>query len=161
MTVNLGDPQWDGGGSDAPPFVGRFARIGRQAGAHSLGATLYELPAGAAIAPLHFHHGNEELLVVVAGAPVLRTFDGERPLATGEVVAFPMGPDGAHRVDNPGPGEARILVVSTMFAPDVIEYPDSEKVMARTAAPGTQLGPHDLRLIVRRDDAVGYYDGER
>ena len=39
---------------------------------------------------------------MLAGTPVLRTPGGERDLAEGEVVAFPVGEEGAHQVVNRG-----------------------------------------------------------
>jgi uncharacterized cupin superfamily protein len=64
-----------------------------------LGASVYELGPGN-FAVYHYHHGAEELLVVLRGRPTLRTPDGERVLAEGEAVHFPTGPDGAHAVRN-------------------------------------------------------------
>ena len=100
----------------------RGARVGAAAGATELGATVYELSAGSAISPYHLHHGNEELLVVLSGRPLLRTPDGTRRLEPGAVVAFPRGPDGAHRVANVDEEPARVLLVSTMHFPDVATH---------------------------------------
>ena len=143
---------------DPPPFTARAARVARQAGARELGATLYELQPGEAICPFHLHHANEEMLIVMSGTPTLRTNDGERELPPGEVVSFLTGRRGAHRVDNHSDEPARVLIVSTMKAPEVAEYPDSGKVLARSS-----LSPKDddwLRKIFRAESAVGYYDGE-
>ena len=60
---NLFEPDWEAE-RDEPPFRWRRARLGRQAGARQLGASLFELPPGAATFPLHAHYSNEELLVV-------------------------------------------------------------------------------------------------
>src|SRR5688572_2893656 len=99
---NLFSPRWDRD-QDKPPFTWRRAMLGRQAGSERLGASLFELPPSASTFPLHVHHANEELLLVVGGRPTLRTLDTERELATGEVVAFPAGRRGAHRLDNRTP----------------------------------------------------------
>jgi uncharacterized cupin superfamily protein len=50
-----------------------------------------EVPPGASTFPLHAHHANEELIVVLSGRLVLRTTDGERELAEGDVAACPAG----------------------------------------------------------------------
>ncbi len=157
---NLFDPDWDAE-QDNPPFIWRRSRIGRQAGTEKLGASLFELPPGAASFPLHVHHANEELLLVIAGRPTLRTMDGERELAPGEVVAFPTGPRGAHRVDNRGEDPARFLIVSTMIAPELNEYPDSGKVWARTYAPGADRGSEPVELIARPAENLDYLEGEQ
>ena len=83
------------------------------------------MPPGAATFLLHAHHANEELILVISGSLVLRTLEGERELHSGDVVACPRGRRGAHRLDNRSGESARVLVVSTMNAPDINEFPDS------------------------------------
>ena len=90
---NIYEPEFDVE-QDNEPYVWQRALIGRAAGAERLGASLFALPPGGTTFPLHAHLHNEELLIVVAGAPTLRTLDGERTLAPGEVVAFPAGRGG-------------------------------------------------------------------
>ncbi len=159
--VSVFDPRWDEE-QDRPPFRWRRARLGRQAGGRALGASLYELPAGSASFPLHIHHANEEILIVLAGRPTLRTLAGERELAEGELVACPAGPEGAHRIDNRSDRPVRLLVISTMLAPEINEYPDSGKVWARSWPPGGPEPPAAVDLLVRPDrDPVDYLDGER
>jgi uncharacterized cupin superfamily protein len=102
--------------------IARAARLGKEAGAKRLGATLYELEAGAVASPLHFHHGAEELLFVIAGVPTLRVAEGEeRTLATGAVVSFAPGRAGTHQILNRGAAPARVLVCSTNDLPEVAE----------------------------------------
>jgi uncharacterized cupin superfamily protein len=157
--ANLQRPDWDAE-QDRPPFRWRRARLGRQAGAERLGASLFELPPGGATFPFHAHHGNEELLVVVSGRPTLRTIEGERELDEGEVVAFPAGGRGAHRLDNRGDEPARVLIVSTMVAPDVVEYPDSGKVRGSSYPPGGVPPEDAIEFIGRRGESIDYLAGE-
>jgi len=157
---NVFEPEWDAR-QEKPPFTWRRARIGRQAGSEKLGASLFEVPPAASTFPLHVHHANEELLMVVAGRPTLRTLEGERELSPGEVVAFPPGRRGAHRLDNRSGDPARVLLVSTMIGPELNEYPDSGKVWARTYAPGAQPGPEAAEVIARPDENLDYLEGER
>ena len=161
MSANIFEPEWDAE-QDRPPFTWRRARIGRQAGSEKLGASLFELQPGASSFPLHVHYANEEMIVVLAGAPTLRSLDGERVLSPGEVVACPMGPRGAHRIDNRGDDPVRFLVVSTMHAPEVNEYPDSGKVWMRSYAPGAEPSEDDpgLDVLIRRAEQLDYLDGE-
>jgi uncharacterized cupin superfamily protein len=129
---NILNPEWDAEMADAP-FRAKAMRAGARAGSHELGATLYEIEAGGAISPYHFHHANEELLIVISGRPLLRTPEGSRRLAPGEVVAFPPGADGAHRVANPEDDEpARVLLISTMRFPEVADYPDTGATLTLT-----------------------------
>jgi uncharacterized cupin superfamily protein len=128
---NILNPEWDAEMPD-PPFCAKALRAGAHAGSQELGATLYEIAAGGAISPYHFHHANEELLVVLAGSPVVRTPGGPRRVAAGAVVAFPRGEGGAHAVTNPGPEPARVLLVSTMRFPDIAEHLDTGATLAIT-----------------------------
>ena len=123
MSPNLFDPTWDFEG-ERDGATTRAVRLGAHAGAKRLGATLYELESGAIASPLHFHHGAEELLFVIAGEPSLRTGEAgeeERVLATGEVVAFPPGRAGTHQILNRAEAPARVLVCSTNDLPEVAE----------------------------------------
>jgi uncharacterized cupin superfamily protein len=150
---NIYEPDFDVE-HDAPPYVWQRARLGRQAGSERLGASLFEVPPGAATFPLHVHLHNEELLVVVAGAPTLRTLQGERTLAPGEVVAFPAGHDGAHELRNDSQESVRLLVVSTMVAPEVNLFPDTNELWVRDYVPGTDApeGAVDVRTHLASGD---------
>lgn len=140
-------------------FLRRRSFVGRDAGATHLGASLLELPPGRTAFPYHLHHGNEELLVVIAGQPTLRTPEGSRELEPGEVVAFARGEGGAHQVSNFSDEAVRFLIVSEMRAPDFVEYPDSGKFAARENPPGP--GEPGRWLIGRVEEAVEYTDGEK
>jgi uncharacterized cupin superfamily protein len=155
--ANVYEPDWEP--KENPlGYELRGAKVGKQAGGERLGASLYEIAPGNAIAPYHWHAANEELLIVLSGAPTLRTPEGERVLDEGEVFAFPVGPRGAHKVTNNGDAPSRVLIVSEMNDPEVAVYPDSGKVMARQQAPGTEAT--GLRAIFRLEDGVDYWEGE-
>lgn len=121
--------------------------IGPELGAELLGCSLYDVLPGQQLWPYHYHLGNEEWLVAVAGRGTLRTPEGERELAPGDVVAFPMGEAGAHTVVNRTDENVRLLTFSTLNRSTLPVYPDSGKV----AASGR---------CFRIADAVDYWDGE-
>jgi uncharacterized cupin superfamily protein len=121
MPVNFEHPSWE-----PAKYPGRhIAPVGAQAGARELAANVYELDPGAVGSPLHVHHANEELLLVLAGTLSLHGPDGTQLLPAGAVVAFPRGKAGAHSLVNHSDGPVRYLVVSTTNHPDVVEYPDT------------------------------------
>jgi uncharacterized cupin superfamily protein len=157
MTANVFEPKWDAE-QDKPPFTWRRSRIGRQAGTEKLGASLFEVPPGASSFPLHVHYANEELIVVLAGRPILRTIDGERELLPGDVVACPTGPGGAHRLDNRTEEPFRYLIVSTMNAPEVNDYPDSNKTWVRSYPPGGHPEEDAYELVLSKDAKVDYLE---
>jgi uncharacterized cupin superfamily protein len=159
MPVNLFDPAFDEQ-HEHEGVTYRRARLGRQAGAERLGASLYELGPGAKGWTYHYHFGNEEMLIAIAGRPSLRTPAGWRELEPGELVAFRRGPDGAHLIANKGEEPARYLMLSEMNAPDVMVYPDSNKVGVISRPPGSPGDEDELAAWFRLDDQVDYWEGE-
>jgi uncharacterized cupin superfamily protein len=136
-------------------IANRGAALGAKLGAQKIGAGLYEIDEGRWVWPYHYHHGVEEWLYVVAGAPVLRDRRGERTLTAGDFVCFPSGHVGAHTVA--GPGRVVIFSVGGWPDPSVSVYPDSDKVGAR---PGETGVPRLDNLDFPREAAVGYWFGE-
>jgi uncharacterized cupin superfamily protein len=130
---------------DEAGFCHVAAAVGGRLGARRIGASVYRAEAGMPIWPYHYHHGIEEWLYVIAGAPVLREPAGERTLAPGDVVCFPTGRLGAHAVK--GPGRFVIFATGQHVEPWMSVYPDSDKVS----------GPEGMLL---RSSAVGYWHGE-
>jgi uncharacterized cupin superfamily protein len=160
---NVWDVEWDPPGeyeraAELAGYAGvRGQRLRRQLGA-SLSAAVWELEPGATQAPYHFHHGGEELLIVLRGTPTLRSPEGERELKEGEVVHFPRGPEGAHQLSNRSGGVVRYVMAASQGTPEIIEYPDSGKIAAMARTETSAGGP--LFTVNRLADAVDYYDGE-
>jgi uncharacterized cupin superfamily protein len=113
---------WSGGGAKSSRLV--------EAG-HDLGASVYELGPANTTA-YHYHHGSEELLIVLRGRPTLRTAAGERQLAEGEVVHFATGSDGAHGLRNDTGEPVRFVVAGIRVSPEVVEYPDTKQITAQS-----------------------------
>ena len=154
---NLFEPSFDDS-SERAGFTSRRARLGRQAGAERLGASVYELPPGQSPWPYHAHLSNEELLIVLRGRPHLRGPAGWRQLDEGELVSFQTGERGAHQVQNRTDEPVRILIVSEMNAPEISLYPDSGKVGVLERAPGSR--GEGLELWLPREAGRGYWEGE-
>jgi uncharacterized cupin superfamily protein len=125
------EDDWSGGGAKSKRLVGPGVQ---------LGASVYELGPGNTSA-YHFHHGSEEVLIVLRGRPTLRSPDGERQLAEGEAVHFPIGPDGAHGLRNDTDEPVRYVVAGIRVSPEVAEYPDTKQITAQ-ARTGSQSGEH-------------------
>ena len=121
---NWGEQQedWSGGGALTKRLVDRGPL---------LGASLYELERGNFMI-YHAHHGSEELLIVLRGRPTLRTPDGERQLAEGDVVHFATGPDGAHGIRNDTDETVRYVVAGIRVSPEIVEYPDLNQVTGQS-----------------------------
>ncbi len=149
--VNLLGDEWTAE-QDRPGYVIRELAVAKRLGAELLGATLYELASGSAICPYHYHHGEEEQVLVLSGSVTLRSPRGEEPLRPGDLEVFPQGPAGAHLIRNTGDALARVLMLSSISAVGVTIYPDSAKVGAW--ADGNSW------LAREADTHVDYWDGE-
>ena len=131
----------------------REAQIGPRLGAELIGGSVYEIDPGKKLWPYHVHHANEEWLVVLRGRPTLRTPEGERELVEGDVACFPRGATGAHRARNATEEPVRILMLSTLIVPEILEYPDSGKLDTESAT-GERI------LLTRHAEPAKYWDGE-
>jgi len=139
--------------SDPEGFRAGMNRFGKKIGASMMGGSVYVLPPGQSNCPYHYEYGNEEWLLVLDGTLTLRLPAGEEELEPGDVVCFPVGPEGAHRLLNRSDANVRVLMFSTRFEPSVAVYPDSDKI-------GAWSGDDRDKIMVRRESAVDYYDGE-
>jgi uncharacterized cupin superfamily protein len=157
--ANVFEPEFDSE-ADREGFSYRRARIGWQAGTERLGASLYEVEPGQTIFPFHWHHSNEEMMIVLSGRPSVRTPEGWREVAEGEVVAFRAGPEGAHQISNWSDEPVRFLLVSEMNVPDLAGYPDSGKLGIAGRPPGGRDDPDEVFGWFRREDEVDYWEGE-
>ena len=135
----------------------RGTQLGRSAGAARIGMTVYELDPGKRNMPYHAHFGIEEVVVVLKGTPTLRSPEGERELAEGEVVAFPPGRAGAHQLLNRSDAAVRFLMLSSKSTADLIEYPDSGKISAQ----GGEWGTDDaVAYMLAAEPQLDYFAGE-
>ena len=147
--VNLYEVATSRDDNDPPGYETPYARIGPLVGASALGLSVYDLAPGQSVCPYHYEHGFEEWLLVLAGRPILRDPDGEHELEPGDLVLFPEGPDGAHKVTNRGDDHVRVAIASNKAEPGVAVYPDSGKI-----------GVWPPGKLFRLADAVDYFEGE-
>jgi uncharacterized cupin superfamily protein len=149
---NLYGEQWDRV-EDRPGWRSKDGWVGAHIGAELIGGSVYELEPGCRLWPYHTHHANEEWMLVVRGRPTLRTAEGERELEEGDVVAFPRGAAGAHQVINRTENPVRVLMLSTMIQPEIVEYIDTGKLGARSAK-GERI------MLAQPGPTLDYWDGE-
>jgi uncharacterized cupin superfamily protein len=149
---NLNGDEWDGT-EEREGWRSKAALVGARLNAELIGGGLYELEPGNTLWPYHTHHANEEWLLVVRGRPTLRSPEGERELADGDMVCFRRGKDGFHQVSNRTDSPVRVLMISTLIVPEIVEYPDSGKLGARSAA-GERI------MLARPGPTLDYWDGE-
>lgn len=153
FNLHRAEYQYDEG--DPEGYHAGYKRFGPELEGVRLGATLYELPPGQSNCPYHYEYGNEEWLLVLEGRLTIRGPEGEEEFEPGDVVAFPEGPEGAHKLTNRGEGTVRFLMFSTKVDPSMAVYPDSDKIGAWSAP-----GEGSERIMVRRESNVDYWDRE-
>ena len=154
--MNLYDSDWDVERSHGSASV-RMMHVGRRLGSELLGATVFEIEPGVP-AVSHFHHGNEEWALVLAGAVTLRTQDGERELKPGDVAVFRRGPEGAHALMNNSGSVCRVAIFSSMIHPDVVEYPEAGVVGAIAGDAPTAGRDAPFEAFFRASDGIDYGD---
>jgi uncharacterized cupin superfamily protein len=135
----------------ADKFEGRLD-VAQALGSDALAMFVYDLEPGRSSSPYHYEYA-EEWVLVVDGTLVLRAPDGEHTLQRGDLVRFPAGPDGAHKLMNRSDSPARTLMFSSSRTPAVSVYPDSDKI-------GVWSGNEPDELIFKRGTAVEWAEGE-
>ena len=148
-TANVWSDEWELE-SDEEWAASRATRLPR---GETIGASVYEIEPGTTGGSYHFHHGAEELLIVIRGMPTLRTPAGERTLREGDVVHFPVGPEGAHQLINATSEPIRYVMVANRPSPEAVEYPDTRQISVM-AVTESQLGRPlwDIRTLEERPE---------
>jgi uncharacterized cupin superfamily protein len=149
---NLYGDQWNDT-QEREGWRSRDGWVGAHIEAELIGGSVYEVEPGNKLWPYHTHHANEEWMIVVRGEPTLRTHEGEHRMKEGDVVCFPRGKEGAHQVRNDTDSPVRVLMLSTLIAPDVVEYLDTGKVGSRSVA-GERI------MFGKPGPELDYWEGE-
>ncbi|MBO4652456.1 MAG: cupin domain-containing protein [Lachnospiraceae bacterium] len=120
-------------------------------GEGKLSVAFYTLLPGQSNYPYHQHLGREEMFYIISGKATLKTPQGDREVAEGDVVFFPPNENGAHMLMNTSDEPVSYLDIDTYTPSDVVLYPDSGNV--RVLAPSMQKS-------FKLDSEVNYLDGE-
>jgi uncharacterized cupin superfamily protein len=126
--------------------------VGQATGSSEMLMFVYDLEPGASSSPYHYEY-DEEWLLVVEGTVVVRTPDGEQTFERGDLVCFPAGPAGGHKIMNRSDASARTLLFSRRgLGYAVSVYPDSDTI-------GVWAGGEN-DLVFERGTAVPWAHGE-
>jgi uncharacterized cupin superfamily protein len=150
--LNIFDAELDHDADDPEGYRTGYLKLAPPIGAKAMAGTIYEMEPGNSNCPFHYE-SDEEWLIVLEGTLTVRHADGEDELSKGDLVSFPAGPDGVHKLTNRGTANVKMLIVSTANMPAIAVYPDSDKLLA------VDEGGRD-RIMVRRSSNVDYWDGE-
>ena len=153
---NIYADDWDTT-QDHPGYRWSRMRIARRLGGKMLGASIYLIGPGEKSFPYHYHHANEEMLIVLEGEVTVRTPEGEQAASRGDSLIFNTGPAGAHQLINNTNEDARVMMLSTMVGPEIAQYPDSGNIGVFAArAPGGEGG---LARFLDGSAEVDYFEG--
>ena len=140
------------------PFSQKFAEIGSQIGAKQLGYNLTVVQPGCKACPMHNHRGEEEMFLILAGTGTLRFGKNSYSIKEMDIIACPTGDSSvAHQIINTGTAELRYLALGTRKQIDIIEYPDSNKIMCTAYKDGDCKG---ITHMSNLSHSLNYLDGE-
>jgi uncharacterized cupin superfamily protein len=99
-----------------PPFdravAGRwYRRLAPASGLTDFGVSHVVLKPGAWSSQRHWHDGEDEFLVMIAGEAVLVEDDGRTVLRAGDCAAFPKGTGNGHHLVNESAADCTFVVV--------------------------------------------------
>ena len=151
VNVFKAEPEYDE--ADPAGYRGAVKHLGRELGSDELSLNLFEIPGGESLCPYHYEY-VEEWLLILDGSITLRVPEGEEELVRGDLVRFPAGPEGAHKLMNRGREPVRLIMFSSSREPAVAVYPESDKVGVWSG------GPDDKWMFRGADGHLEYYDGE-
>ena len=113
---------------------------------------VYEIPPGKAAYPYHYHLQDEETFYIISGEGLLKTPAGERRVAAGELIFFPAGSGGAHKLTNTSAAEMLVYIdFDVIHDLDAAIYPDSGKI---------GVWGKGVNRVYPLDENVDYYQGE-
>ena len=101
-----------------PPYdrevAGRwYRRMAPVAGLTQMGASHVTLKPGAWSSHRHWHHGEDELVVMLSGEAVLVEDGGETVLRPGDCAAFPKGVPNGHHLQNRSGADCVFVAIGT------------------------------------------------
>ena len=120
-----------------------YRRLAPASGITDFGFSHVTLKPGAWSSQRHWHEGEDEFVVMLAGEAMLVDDSGEHPIRAGEVAAFPKGDGNGHVLQNRSDRDCVFIAVGGRGTSDC-HYPDID--MHLVAAVGEQ----------RRKDGSGF-----
>lgn len=108
----------------AAPVQGRwYRRLASASGIEDFGASHVTLKPGAWSSQRHWHEGEDELVVMIAGEAVLVDDDGETVMRAGDIAAFRKNDGNGHVLQNRSAADCVFVAIGRPSATDC-HYPD-------------------------------------
>ena len=114
----------------------------------------YEIMPLSSAFPKHYHSYNTECFYIINGEGIIETDEEDLNVKTGDIIVFPRGKKGTHKLTNTSPSEKLLYIdFDTTNSPDIIHYVDSDKI---------GIIEHNISsTFYRKNDNVDYFDGEK
>lgn len=113
---------------------------------------VYEIPPMKSAYPYHFHYKTEETFYIISGIGILKTPEGEKKVSAGELLFFPAGESGAHKLTNASETEKLVYIdFEATHELDVAVYPESDKI---------GIWGMGINQMFPKAAEVDYYEGE-
>jgi uncharacterized cupin superfamily protein len=125
-----------------------------------LGCAVFKVASGKRAFPRHAHLANDEAIYVLSGVGVLSVGEQEVEMEEGDFVLIPRGAEYPHVFVNQGQEDLLYICISTMNMPDVVHYPDSEKLGVLADKFWLKGGERSKVGGFYAKNPVGYWDGE-
>ena len=120
--------------------------------ANNTSVSVYEIPPKKSAFPYHYHLKNEETFYIISGNGILKTPDGEVSVGAGDMIFFPCGEPGAHKLTNSSETDNLVYIdFDSVHDINVAIYPDSDKI---------GVFGDGVNKVFRIQESVDYYDGE-
>ena len=130
-------------------FRRKFVPFGAASRTH---VCVYEIPPLKSAYPYHYHCKTEETFYIISGEGLLRTPEGEKTVSAGELIFFPAGELGAHKLTNTSQTENLVYIdFDSTVDLDFAVYPDSDKI---------GIWGMGINQLFPKSAETDYYDGE-
>ncbi|MGV3479174.1 MAG: cupin domain-containing protein [Sphingobium sp.] len=100
-----------------------YRRLAPASGISDFGASHVVLNPGAWSSQRHWHEGEDELVVMIAGEAVLVDDNGRHPMRAGDIAAFPKNDGNGHVLINESAVDCVYVAIGRPAATDC-HYPD-------------------------------------
>ena len=100
-----------------------YRRVAPAAGLEDFGLSHVRLEPGGISSQRHWHEGEDEVVIMLAGEAVLIEDDGETLMRPGDIAAFPKGVANGHHLVNRSDRECLFVAIGKVATTDC-HYPD-------------------------------------
>lgn len=104
-----------------------YRKLGPASGLTNFGASHVTLKPGAWSSQRHWHEGEDEMVIMIAGEAVLVDDGGETIMHAGDVAAFPKNDGNGHVLINRSDADC-VFVALGRLAISVCHYPDIDMI---------------------------------